>query len=179
MLEFQRFTWNLQRIMRHNRKPILLLFGNGYESQIILMALHKLGKKFTIIHCATGERLTSRTLKVISKFVGKNKLILRPYKKNKAYKIFYAGDNAFCIEDLTFGFSPKDYLIIAGFNLTEPPLMRGFQNGIFDDILCPLMRYCDEHTEKLYQDMKDTERLGAFLHENMDSDSHHPTIKIR
>jgi len=174
MMEFQKFTWNLQRIMRHNRKPIILLFGNGYDSQIILMALHKLKKHFILVHVAE-DKISSKILKVMSRFVGKNKVILRPHRIHNDYKTFY-NDNAFCVEDLNNGFSSKDYLIIAGFKLSEPSLIKAFYRGDFDSLLCPLLRYTDGDIEVLYQDMKDTEKFGDFLFSNLTSDSHHNIV---
>jgi len=170
MMEFEKLTWRIKREMQHNRKPILLLFGNGYDSQLLLMALHKLRKKFMVIHAANG-RLTKKT-KTILKKLGCSHLILRPYNNGDPYKKFYTNE-AFCVEDLNFGFSHKDYFIITGFKITEPSLVKAFQRGFFNDLYAPLLRYSDDWIETLYQDMKDTEPLGEFLYENIQSDSHH------
>ena len=165
------FTWKLQREMRHNRKPILLFFGNGYDSQLLLLALSKLRKSFTIVHVAS-ERLNQKVKNIFNSFSDHQKIILRPHSRKKHFKTFY-NDDAFCFEDLNFGFSPHDYFIVAGFKLTEPSLVKAYHRGDFHDLYCPLLRYPDEWIETLYQDMKDTEKLGKFMHDNLTSDSHH------
>jgi len=174
MMEFEKLTWKLQREMRHNRKPIVLFFGNGYDSQLLLMALHKLRKKFKVVHVASEE--LSRKVQNIFSRLKHEVILLRPHRVDKGFKQFH-NDNAFCCEDLNFGFSTKDYFLIAGFNLTEPTLMKAYQRGVFRNLYCPLLRYPDEWITTLYQDMKDTEKLGEFMHDNLTSDSHH-NIKI-
>ena len=167
---FQRFCWRLKRELSNNRKPILLLFGNGYESQLHIVALLKLQKTFRIIHVAddTLDRKTKRVLlKSRQRF-----LIFRPYRKDEKYKAFTCND-AICPEELNFGFSSKDYFIIAGFKASEPSLIKGFYNGLFDSMYCPFLRYSDEWIQTLYQDMKDNEKIGGFMFDNLDSDSHH------
>jgi len=155
--------------MRNNRKPIMLLFGNGYESQLLLAVLLKLQKKFTIVHVAE-EHIPKKVRSVLSKTQQRN-LIFRPWRKDKRHKTFYAS-NTICLEDLNFGFSSKDYFILAGFELSEPSLVKGFMNGLFKDMYCPLLRYSEEWIQRLYQDMKDNEEVGDFLFDNLTSDSH-------
>lgn len=170
MMEFEKLTWRIRREMQSNRKQILLLFGNGYDSQLLLMALHKLRKKFTVIHSVNG-RFSKKTRNILQK-VGCQYLVLRPHNGEDNYKKFYGG-NTFLIEDLNFGFSSKDYFIITGFKITEPSLVKGFHRGLFNNLYAPLLRYSDDWVETLYQDMKDTEPLGEFFYENIQSDSHH------
>jgi len=151
----------------------MLLFGNGYDSQILFMALHELGKRFIVVHAVNGDKILSRkTTRILKKF-GYPHIILRPDDKDAHYKSFCGGD-PFTFEKMTIGFSAKDYFIIAGFKAdTEPPLVKAFYNGAFDELYCPLLRLCDENIEQLYQDMKDNTRLGDFLFENLNSDSPH------
>jgi hypothetical protein len=156
--------------MRHNRKPILLLFGNGYDSQLLLAVLLKLRKTFTIAHLAE-QTLDRKVLAVLQKANQRN-VIFRPDRKHVGYKTFYGGD-IISLEDLMFGFSAKDYFIIAGFKLSEPSLMKAYEKGTFDNMYCPLLRYSDGWIETLYQDMKDNEEIGSFLFENNTTDSHH------
>jgi len=172
MWNFLKFTWRVQRETRKNRKPIVLFFGNGYDSQLLLMALHKLKKKFTIVYIVHGK-FTKKTRNVLQKFAQNPKIILRPREEEKEFKNFYNGDG-FCFEDMDFGFSPKDYLIVAGFKAnTEPSLIRAFYNDAFCDLYVPLLRYTDDWIERLYQEMKDSEKLGQFMYDNLQSDSHH------
>lgn len=167
---FQKLCWRLKRDLQHNRKPILLLFGNGYESQLLFTALHKLRKKFSVIHVA-DKVLSAKTRRILFHFK-QHHLILRPDRKNHSYKTFYGGD-VFTCEDIDFGFSAKDYFIIAGFKLSEPSLIKGYMRGSFKNLYCPLLRYSDEWIETLYQDMKDNEQIGEFMFDNLESDSHH------
>ena len=167
---FQRLCWRIKREMSKNRKPILFLFGNGYDSQILLAVLLKLKKKFMIIHNANNVS-PKKVNRVLSKARQKT-LILRPYEEEKTYKTF-SHDKAFCFEKLNFGFSSEDYFIIAGFKISEPSLIKGYFNGLFKTLYCPLLLYSDEWIQTLYQDMKDNEKIGEFLFENLTSDSHH------
>ena len=173
---FQRLCWRVKRELRNNRKPILLLFGNGYESQILLSVLNHLNKKCTIVHVAHGK-LNSKTIRVFHHFRQHNHLIMRPYEASKHYKTFTVGD-AVCPDVLDFGFSHKDYLIMAGFKLSEPILTKAHERGLFKNMYCPLLRYSNDWIETLYQDMKDNETIGDFMFDNLNSDSHHPTINI-
>jgi len=170
---FQRLCWRIKREMRHNRKPVILLFGNGYESQLMLATLLKLRKKFTIIHVAE-KHVTKKVRSVLLKSQQRT-LILHPYRENKGYKTFY-NDGVVCLEDLNFGFSPKDYFIVSGFNLSEPSLVKSYLKGTFNGMYCPLLRYSEEWIQELYQDMKDNEEIGSFLFDNHTSDSHHNIV---
>jgi len=168
---FQKLCWRLKRDLKHNRKPLLLLFGNGYESQLLFVALHRLRKKFTVVHIVDYV-LSKKTRHVLSQFSQYSSLLLRPYRKHDGFKTFYGG-NVFSSEDLDFGFSEKDYFIIAGFKASEPSLRKAFNRGIFNKLYCPFLRFSDEWVETLYQDMKDNDAIGEFMFENLNSDSHH------
>jgi len=171
---FQQLCWRIKRALHNNRKPILLLFGNGYESQLLLVALHKLRKKFCIVHVTT-DKLSRKTRNVLTKFKHQQHLILRVEQINGGYKTFYGGE-PFSAEDLNFGFSAKDYFIIAGFKTSEPSLVKAFHNEVFDDLYCPFLWCDDDLIEVLYQAMKDNEHIGSFMFDNLDSDSHHNII---
>jgi hypothetical protein len=170
---FERLTWQIKRELQHNRKPILLLFGNGYESQILLAALQKLGKPFTIVHAVYGEKLGVETRRMLNKFKKKSRIILRPRKKNFESKVWTLNSHALCFEDLNYGFSQKDYLLIGGYKISEPTLIKSYENGSFNGLYCPLLRCSDEWIQRLYQDLKDNEPMGNFFHQNLASDSHH------
>jgi len=169
--QFQKFCWRLKRETRQNRKPILLLFGNGYESQILLLALHRLKKKFIIVHVAE-KNVPFKTRRILWQFKNQTHLILRPRIEDKSFKSFYCG-NAICVEDLNVGFSGNDYFIISGFKLSEDSLSQAYYEGTFNSMYCPFLRYADEQIASLYQDMKDNDSLGSFLWKNITSDSHH------
>jgi len=177
-MEFEMFYWKVQRELRKNRKPIILLFGNGFESQILLQVLLKLRKSFLVVHVAHESKVT-KVMKIVHKFKLKH-LILRSTeydKENKTWTIFEQKDGI-CADELNFGFSNKDYLIVSGFELGEPKLVKAFEQGYFDMMYCPLLRLCDEDIECLYQNMKDEEQNGKFLYSNLTSDSHHNILIV-
>lgn len=173
---FQRLCWQIQRDLHRNRKRIILLFGNGYESQIMLLALRTLGKKFTIVHAAS-DGLSRKTSTVLSKFRMYPRIILRPTRKQRKFKTFYCWP--FSLEGMTCGFSKKDYLIVSGFQTGGEPILRqALDRNFFEAIYSPLLRCSDEYIGQIYQDMKDNHRLGSFMHTNLASDSSH-RINIR
>ena len=168
---FDKFCWNMQRKLSSNHKPLVLFLGNGYESQILLLALHRLRKKFLIVHVA-DNKVCGKVRRVLSKFRSVYTFILRPEREEDGMKCF-SNHDAFAPEGLRYGFSAKDYLVVAGFKLSESALCQAYYSGTFEDIYTPLLRYCDEDVQELYQDMKDNEPLGQFLFDNLTSDSHH------
>lgn len=159
----------MQRELSKNRKPIVLFFGGGYESQILLGTLLKLHKDFLIVHNIMGK--TSRKVRKVLAYSGRRRLLLRNYQEDEDIKSFLA--KPFCFEENECGFSEKDYLLIAGFKLSEPYLVKAFYKGHYNSLYCPLLRMCDEDIERIYQDMKDQEEFGGFLYEHLASDSHH------
>ena len=168
---FDRFCWNLQRELKGNHKPLVLFLGNGFESQILLLALHRLRKRFVIVHIA-DTKVGKKVRQVLSKFRNMYTIILRPERSKDGYKVF-ENREAWTPEDLRWGFSPKDYLVVTGFKLSEHYLLKAFYKDVFGGVYSPLLRYCDEDVQALYQDMKDNEPLGQFLFDNLTSDSHH------
>ena len=168
---FDRFCWNMQRELSSNHKPLVLFLGNGYESQILLLVLRRLQKKFLIVHVA-DNKVCGKVRRVLSKFRSAYTVILRPERTEDGMKCF-KNQEAFTPEDLRYGFSRKDYLVIVGLKLSEPLLCQAYYSGTFEDVCTPLMRYCDEDVQELYQDMKENEPLGQFLFDNLTSDSHH------
>ncbi len=170
--EFQKLCWRMQRELSKNRKPLVLFFGGGYESQILLGVLLKLRKEFLIVHNVMGG-IGCKVREVLS-FSGQRYLLLRNWKENKDTKVFTS--EPFCFEENECGFSEKDYLLIAGFKLSEPYLVKAFYKGVYNSLYCPLLRMCDEDVEQIYQDMKDGEKFGSFMFEHLASDSHHNIV---
>lgn len=168
---FEKLCWKIQREMRHNRKPILLLFGNGYESQIVLLALQKLHKKFTIIH-AFNYTLCRKTRTVLKKFK-KPTILFQVYdgedKENKTWSIV---NKAIFFEKISLGLPFNHYVIVTGFQMGgDSKLIKAFHQGMFENMYSPLLRYPEEFIQTIYQDMIDNEPLGKFLWQNNESDS--------
>lgn len=175
---FQKFCWRLKRELKHNRKPILLFFGGGYDSQILLLALHKVRRKVTVIHLVHNEDKIPKKIKNVLKLFSKNtNIFMRSDQEEDGSKTWGSHQGIFFSEKNGIGFGKKEYLLITGHKMTEPLITRYFMNDKHNILYSPLLRYCDESIQELYQDMKDNERLGKTLFENLWSDSHH-NIKI-
>ena len=173
MMEFEMFCWKVQRELRKNRKPIILLFGNGFESQILLLVLHKLKKKFLVVH-AYDDKLWDKTKNVLRHFKHEYLLLKtdRVTSENKSFCLD-ASSKAIFFEKMKLGFPFDKYLIVTGFKDSETSLRKALLDGFFEEMYCPLLRYPDESVQMLYQNMTDTESLGKFLWKNNLSDSHH------
>jgi hypothetical protein len=149
------------------------MFGNGFESQILLLALHKLRKQFFIVYTVC-ERIPKKTKRVLRKFGKKHQVILlQSEREDPDYKTWIMEEKALFAESNKVAFSATHYCVITGHKASEPSLMRGFQRGDFDHLVCPFLRCSDEYVQSIYQDMKDHERMGKFLWTNNMSDSHH------
>lgn len=60
--EFEKLKWRLKRELKGNRKPILLFFGNGYESQILALALYRLRKPFIFVHVNSPQAKSPKVM---------------------------------------------------------------------------------------------------------------------
>lgn len=179
---FDLLTWRVRRELRNNRKPIILFFSNGYESQLLLAILHRLGKRPTLVHLRNDNLILPKKLfNVLNKYKFPH-YFLRGEMKDKYKKSFSIINNfnTFTFEDISCGFSSQDYLLIADFQIgCETSLLNSFFHDMFDKMYCPLLRCCDSDIERYYQAMKDNYRLGKFLFQNITSDSIHNNFSIR
>jgi hypothetical protein len=169
-MEFQRLVWGLQRNLHKVRKPIMLFYGNGYESQLLLMALHKTRRKFIIVHVTFNGSLNEKTRNILRKFSQYNQIILCANPEDVKKKSWHVIGKTISIEKLDTGFSSEFYHMIFGIKIDELSLVKAWENNAFENLNCPFLRFPDEEIEKLYSDMVDTERMGKFMRENLTSD---------
>lgn len=170
MLDFQCFVWGFQRSLRKVKKPIVLFYGNGYESQLLLMALLKTRRKFTIVHIAYNGCLPRKTSIVLRKFKKYHPIILHAKPAKNGKKTWGNDGKMFEIEDSNIGLSMNSHHIIFGMKLDEPSIVKAWQKNALEGLDCPLLRFPDEEIDRLYSDMVDTEPLGKFMKKNLTSD---------
>lgn len=183
MLEFEAFYRALKHDLRLNRKPIVLFFGNGYDSQILLASLSKIRRKIIVVYVQLGKNPKGllKAKRIAQKFAKFTWLFLRVDPNamdEKETKTWTVTEQVFLTENHSLGFGFKDYVLITGHKLHEPYQIKAFEKGLFKNLFCPLLRFSDDWITRLYQNMKDTDPLGKFLNENLDSDSAHPSISI-
>jgi len=169
--EFKKLVWRMKRELRTNRKPILLFYGNGYESQILALALHKMHKSFTFVHVASPHVDTQKVKRVMKKLGNNIPIILHIPIKSQQFKSFEIYGPLLIPEESFAGFSLKDYCIVTGFKLDEPSIVKCFMSGGFERMYSPLMRCPDEYVEDVYEEIENSGKLGKFMSKNLTSDS--------
>ena len=178
LYEFQNFVANLQRELKGKRN-LLLFYGGGYDSQLLLVALSKIRRHITVAHTILFPKSYWKHIrKVQTKYPQHHWIKLRANIDDADTKTWTIYNETLFTEEHKLGFSSKDYTIILGHKLHEPYQIKAFEYGVFKSFVTPLLRYSDEWVACLYQDMKDTEQLGKFLHSHLVSDSPHPSLNI-
>ena len=177
---FQQLIWQMRRELKKEKRPIVLFFGGGYDSQILLYALSKVRRKFTAVHCLGYEEPIPDKIKTVLKhFKGVLPIFLRVCYRHRKYKTWYFQNNIWLQDKQLAGFCTNDYCLVTGHEANETSLHINFiEKKMENDIFCPLIRYSDDYISMIYQDMKDDWCHGEILYENSMSDSHHPNIKI-
>lgn len=166
--------------LKTEKRPIVLMYGGGYDSQILLYALSKIKRKFIAVKVLSDKEALADEFKTsISLFKGVTPIFLRTRPKSKAYKTWYWECSHLWLQDSQIaGFSKKDYCIVTGHKANETSLKKFFiENKMETELYCPLIRYSDDHITAIYKDMLNWKH-GKTLLMNCISDSCHPNIKV-